>query len=174
MPLSCPGQGKREQRYLPSHTCPLLLLLFSRSVVSDSLWPREQWHVRLPCPSISPGVCSDWCPLRQWCHPTILCCPLLLLPSIFPSMRVFSNESTLCIRWPKCWSFSISPSNEYSGLISFRMDWLSSLQSKGLLRVFFNTTVQKHPLLVMSWHTVGLWRWGCVEYSFFFKIFLKF
>ena len=73
----------------------------------------------------------------------ILCCPLLLLPSIFPSIRVFSNESALCIRWPKYWSFSIniSPSNEYSGLISFRTDW--SLQSKGLTRVF-TTTVQKH------------------------------
>ena len=76
----------------------------------------------------------------------ILCFPLLLLPSIFPSIRVFSNESVLPIRWPKYWSFSfsISPSNEYSGLISFRMDWLISLLSKGLSRVFSNTTVQKH------------------------------
>ena len=78
----------------------------------------------------------------------ILCCPLLLLPSIFPSIRVFSNESALCIRWLKYWSFSfnISPSNEYSRLISFRMDlngW-TSLQSKGFSRVFANTTVQKH------------------------------
>ena len=75
----------------------------------------------------------------------ILCHPLLLLPSIFPSIRVFSNESTLCIRWPKYWSFSfsISPSNEHSGLISFRMDWIS-LQSKGLSRVFSDTIVQKH------------------------------
>ena len=70
----------------------------------------------------------------------------LLLPSIFPSIRVFSNESVLCIRWPKYWSFSfsINPSNEHSGLISFRMDWLDLLQSKGLSRVFSNTTVQKH------------------------------
>ena len=72
--------------------------------------------------------------------------PLLLLPSIFPSMRVFSNESALHIRWPKYWSFSfmISPFNEHRRLISFRMDWLISLQSKGLSRVFSNTTVQKH------------------------------
>ena len=78
----------------------------------------------------------------------ILCRSLLLPPSIFPSIRVFSNESVLCIRWPKYWSFnfSISPSNEYSGLISFRMDWLDILQSKGLSRVFSNTTVQKHQL----------------------------
>ena len=70
----------------------------------------------------------------------------LLLPSIFPSIRVFSNESVLPIRWPKYWSFSfsISPSNEYSRLISFRMTGLILLQSKGLLRVFSNTTVPKH------------------------------
>ena len=76
----------------------------------------------------------------------ILCCPLLLLPSIFPSIRIFSNELVLCIRWPKYWSFSfsINPSNEYSGLISFRMEWLALLEFKGLSRVFSNTTVQKH------------------------------
>ena len=76
----------------------------------------------------------------------ILSHPLLLLPSIFPSIMVFSNESALLTRWPKYWSFSfsISPSNDYSGLISFRIDWLISLQSKGLSRVFSNITVQKH------------------------------
>ena len=77
----------------------------------------------------------------------ILCHPLLLLPSLFPSIRVFSNESAFCVRWPKYWSFgfSISPSSEYSGLISFRMDWLDILVvSEGLSRVFSNTTVQKH------------------------------
>ena len=76
----------------------------------------------------------------------ILCHPLLLPPSIFPSIRVFSNESAVCIRWPKYWSFSfsVSPSNEYSGLISFRLTGLISLPSKGLSRVFSNTTVQKH------------------------------
>ena len=76
----------------------------------------------------------------------ILCHPLLLLPPTPPRIRVVSNESTLCMRWPKYWSFSfnISPSNEHLGLISFRMDWWISLQSKGLSRVFSNTTVQKH------------------------------
>ena len=64
----------------------------------------------------------------------ILCCPLLLLPSIFPSIRVFSNESAPCIRWPKYWSFSISPSNEYSGLISFRMDWFDLPAVQGTLK----------------------------------------
>ena len=73
----------------------------------------------------------------------ILCCPLLL-PSIFPSIRVFFNDLALCIRWLKYWNFSISPSNEYSGLISFRIDWLIFLVFKGLSRVFSNTTVRKH------------------------------
>ena len=76
----------------------------------------------------------------------ILCCPLLLPPSIFPSIRVFSNKSVLCIRWPKYWSFSfsISPSNEYSGLISFRMDWLDLLAVQGTLKSLFQHQVQKH------------------------------
>jgi len=76
----------------------------------------------------------------------ILCCPLILLPSIFPSIRVFTNESTLCIRWPKylSFSFSISPSNEYSGLISFRTDWFDLLAVQGTFRVFSNTTIWKH------------------------------
>ena len=76
----------------------------------------------------------------------VLCSPPLLLPSVFPSIRVFSNESALHIRWQKCWSFSfnISTSNEYSGLISFRIDWLDLLAVQGLSRVFSNTTLQKH------------------------------
>ena len=76
----------------------------------------------------------------------IFCCLSLLLPSVFPNIRVFSSESGLHIRWPKYWSFSLSiiPSKEYSGLFPFRMDWLIFLQSKGLSRVFSNTTIQKH------------------------------
>ena len=77
----------------------------------------------------------------------ILCLPLLLLPSVFPSIRVFSNESLLCIRWPKYWSssFSIHPSNEYSELLSFRIDWLDLLAVQGTLsRVFSSTTVEEH------------------------------
>ena len=76
----------------------------------------------------------------------ILCHPLVLLPSIFPSIRVCSNQSALRIRWPKYWSFSfnISPSKEIPGLISFRMDWLDLLENQGTLRVFPNTTVQKN------------------------------
>ena len=88
----------------------------------------------------------------------ILCHPLLLLPSIFPSIRVFSNESVLPVRWPKCWSFSfnIHSSSEYSGLISFRMDWLISLQSKGLSRVFPNTNSEASILQSSAFFTVQL------------------
>ena len=82
----------------------------------------------------------------------ILCCPLLLLPSIFPSIRVFSNESVLCMRWPKYWifSFSISPSNEYSGLISFGMDWLDLLAVQGTLKNLFQHHCSKASIL---WHS---------------------
>ena len=75
-----------------------------------------------------------------------LCCPLLLWPSVFPSIRVFSNESALCIRWPEYWSFSfsISPSNEYLGLISFRIDWLDLLAVQGTLKSLLQTTFLKH------------------------------
>ena len=87
--------------------------------------------------SPAPGVYPNSCPLSWWCHNhLILCHPLLPLPSNFPNIRVFSNESALHIRWPKCWSFnfSISPSNEHSGLISFRMDWLDLLAIQGTLK----------------------------------------
>ena len=82
----------------------------------------------------------------------ILCCPLLLLPSIFPSIKVFSNVSALCISWPKYWSFSfsISPSNEYSGLISFRMDWLDLLAVQGSLKSFLQHHSSKASIL---WHS---------------------
>ena len=94
----------------------------------------------------------------------ILCHSLLLLPSIFPSIRVFSNESALRIKWPKYWSFSfsISPSNDYSGLISFTLTSLISLQSKGLSRVFSNTTVQKHQFFgahPSSWCNSHIHTW---------------
>ena len=80
-------------------------------------------------------------------QPSRPCHPLLLLPSIFPSIRVFSNESLLCIRWPQYWSFSISPFNEYLGLTSFKIDWFDLLVSKGLSRVFSSTTIRKHQFI---------------------------
>ena len=101
---------------------------FSRSVISDSLQPCESQHARPPCPSPTPGACSISCPSNH----LLLCSPLLLTPSIFPSLRIFASESVLRIRWPKyrSFSFTISPSNEYSGLISFMMDWLDLLAAQ--------------------------------------------
>ena len=127
-------------------------LLFSCLVVSDSLRPHGLQDSRFPCPSLSPRVCSNSCPLSWWCHPTILCCPLYPLLSIFPSIRVFSNELDLHIRWPKYWgfSFSISPSNEYSGLISFRMDWLDLLAVQGTLKILLQHHSSKESMLWCS------------------------
>ena len=122
--------------------------------MSDSLWPHGLQHTRPPCPSPAPGVYSNSCPLSWWCHPIqlILCLPLLLPPSIFPSIRVFSNESVLRIRWPKYWSFSfsISPSNEYSGLISFRTDWLDLLSVQGTLKSLLQHHSSKASILWCS------------------------
>ena len=111
-------------------------------------------HARLPCPSPTPRACFNSCPLSQWCHPTIsssVIRPLLLLPSILPSIRVFSNELVLHINWPKYWSFSfsfsISLSNEYSGLISFRMNWLDLLAVQGTLKSFLQHHSSKASIL---------------------------
>ena len=110
---------------------------FSHSVVSDSLWTHGLQHARSPCPlPTSTLLRLKSIELVMTSNNLILYCPLFLLPSIFPSIRVFSNESVLRIRWPEYWSlsFSISPSNEYSGLISFRMDWLDLLAVQGTLK----------------------------------------
>ena len=124
---------------------------FSCSVVSNFLKPHESQHTSLP-----PSITNSRSLLKLMSiasvmpsNHLILCHPLLLSSSIFPSIRVFSNESVLCIRWPKYWSFSFSicPSNEYSLLISLRLTGLISLQYKGLSRVFSNTTVQKRQFL---------------------------
>jgi len=124
---------------------------FSRSVVSDSLWPHEPQHTRPPCPSPIPEVHPDPCPLSWWCHPTISSSviPFSSPPSIFPSIRIFSNESTLRIRWPKYWSFrfNISPSNEHPGLISFRMDWLNLLAVQGTLKTLLQHHSSKASIL---------------------------
>ena len=108
----------------PPSVGALLLLLFSRSVMSDSLRPQGLQHARLPCPSPSPRVCSNSCSSLDSTQPSLLCHPLLFLTPVFPSIRVFSNELSLHIRWPKYWScsFSFSSSREYSGVISFRID----------------------------------------------------
>ena len=137
-------------------------------------------HTRLPWPSPSSRVCSNSCPLSRWCHPTISpSAALLLLPSIFPSIRVFSNESALLIRWTKYWSFSftISPSSEYSELISFRIDWFDLLAVQKTFKslpqhhsskasilqcsAFFMVQLS-HPYMTTR-KTIALTRWPFVD-----------
>ena len=111
-------------------------------------------HTRLPCPSLSPGVCSDSCPLSQCCHPTISSSVTLFSFCLqsFRQIGVFSNKSVLRIRWPKYWSFSfsISPSNEYSELISFRMNWLDLLAVQGTLNSRLQHNSSKASILWLS------------------------
>ena len=153
---------------------------FSRSVVSDSLRPHESQHARPPCPSPTPRVHSDTSikSVMPSSH-LILGRPLLLPPSIFPSIRVFSNESVLCIKWPKYWSFSfsISPSKKYSGLISFRMDWLDLLPVHGTLKSLLQHHSSKASILwrsaffivqlsypyMITEKTIALTRWTFVN-----------
>ena len=126
---------------------------FSLSVMSDSLQPHGQQHGRFPCPSPLLELTQNSCPSNRWCHPTNSSSVVpLLLPSIFPSNSVFSNESVLCIRWPKYWSFStsISPSNECSGLIFFRMDWLDLLAIQGTLKSLLQHHSSKASILQPS------------------------
>ena len=122
----------------------------SYSVVSDSLQPQGLQHARPPCPSPTPRVYSDSCPLSQWCHPTISSSvvPFSSHLQSFPA----SNESVLRVWWPKYWSFSfkISPSNEYSGLISFRMDWLDLLVVQGPLKSLLQHPSSKGSILQHS------------------------
>ena len=127
---------------------------FSRSVMSDCLGPHGLQHARLPCPLPSSGACLKPTSIESVMpsNHLILCHPLLLLPSICPSIRVFSNESVLCIRWPKDWSFSISisPSNEYSGLISFSINWFDLLTVQGTLKSLLQHCSSKASIL---WHS---------------------
>ena len=155
--------------------------------MSDSLQPLGLQQVRLPCPSSSPRACSDSCPLSRWYHPTILSF-VIPFSSCFnlSHIRVFSNVAALCIRWPKHWSFtfSISPSSDYSGLIFFRSDWLGLLAVQGTLKSF----LQHHSLKAsILWHsaffivqlshpymtigkTVDLTRWISVNKTFVSKV----
>ena len=139
-----------------------IVVVQSLSCVRLSVTPRTAACQAGPCPSLSPRACSNSCPLSRWCHqPSHPLSLLLLLPSIFPSIRVFSSESAFHIRWPKYWSFSfsISPVSEYSGL-----SWIS-LQSKGLSRVFCSITVQKHltSRFFLSAKGPGRFLWASVS-----------
>ena len=148
---------------------------FSCSVVSDCLQPHEQQPARPSCRSpLKLKFIESVMPSNHF----ILCQPLLLLPPIPPCIRVFSNESTLCIRWPKYWSFSfsISPSSEHPGLISFRMDWLDLLEVQGTLKSLLQHHSSKasilwpsaffivqlsHPYMTTG-KIIALTRWTCV------------
>ena len=125
---------------------------FRFPVVSYSLWPHGLQHARLPHPSLTPGACSDTSiELVMPSNHLVVLRPFLLLPSIFPSSRVLSNELVLCIRWPEYWNFifSISPSNEYSGLISFRIDWFD-LAVQGTLESLLHPHSSKASILRCS------------------------
>ena len=117
----------------------------SCSVMSDSLRPHESQHARPPCPSPTPGVHSDSCPSSQWCHPAISSSGVpFSCPESLPAW-VFSNESTLRMRWPKYWSFSFSviPSKEHPRLISFRMDFRQGLFPKTQFRASFQLSIRQ-------------------------------
>ena len=122
--------------------------------MSDSLWPPGLQHARPPCPSPTPRVYSNSCPLNWWCHPTISSSvrPFSSHLQPFPASFDFSKESVLCIRWPKHWSFSfsISPSNEHSGLISFRLHWLDLLAVQGTIKSLLQHHSSKASILWQS------------------------
>ena len=131
----------------------LLSSLFSHSVMSSSLQLHGLQNARLPCPSPSPTAYSSSRPLSQWCHPTISTFVILFsCHQSFPSINIFSNELALRIRWPRFWSFgfSISPSSEYSGLISLRIDWFHLLAVQGTLKSLLQHHSSKTSILQHS------------------------
>ena len=147
--------------------------------MSDSLRPPGLKYARPPCPSPAPGVYSLMSiELVMPSNHLILCCLFLFPSSMFLSLRVFSNESVLCIRWPKYWSFSvsISPSNEYLGLISFRIDWVDLLTVQGTLENLLQHNSSKASILrhsaffivqlshpyITTGKTIALTRWTFV------------
>ena len=140
-----------RQREDPSWWQLCLSAQFSRSVLSDSAtpWPAAH-HAFLSITNLRSLLKLMSIESVMPSNHLILWHPLLLLPSIFPRIRVFSNESVLCIRWPKYWSFRISPSNEYSGLISFRIDWLDLLAVQGTLKSLLQHHSSKASIL---WHS---------------------
>ena len=153
---------------------------FSHSVMSDSLQPHVVQHARLPCTSPTPEACWNSCLSSRWCHPTISSSVIPFSSCLwsFPASGSFPMSQFFAIRWPKIWnfSFSISPSNEYSGLISFRMDWLDLLAVQGILKSLLQhhsskaSTLQcsaffivqiSHPYMITR-ETIGLTRWTFV------------
>ena len=132
----------------------LISVHFSCTVMSASLGPHGLQHARPPCSSLTPRIYSNLCPLSWWCHPTISSSVIPFSSHLqsFPALGSFPHESVLRIRWPKYWSFSfsISPSSEYSGLISFRMDWLDLLAVQGTLKSLLQHHSSKASILQRS------------------------
>ena len=148
-----------------THSCP-------------TLWPHGLQHARLPCPSPTSGVYSDSCPLSQWCHPTISFSVIpFCSPSIFPSIRVFSSESVLCIRWPKYWSFgfSISPSNEYSMNIQdwFPLGWTSWISLENRMSNHFSILALRTPWTVWKGWATRKARYDMIFLLFFLYSLLR-
>ena len=133
---------------------PLSSVQFSHSVVSDSLRPHEPQHTRPPCPSPTPRVHSNSCPSSWWCHPAISSSvvPFSSCPQSLPASESFPMSQLFRMMWPRYWSFSfnISPSNEYKGLISFRMDWLDLLAVQGTLKSLLQHHSSKASILGCS------------------------
>ena len=129
---------------------------YSSSVVSDSLRPHGVQHVRLPCPSPTLGACSNSCPSSLWCHPTILSSvvPFSSCLQSFPASGSFPENLFFALGSQNIWSFSISPSSEYSGLISFRIDWFDFLAVQGTLKSLLQHRSSKASILQRS---VSLW-----------------
>ena len=168
-------RGWQRMRWLDGITDSMDMSL---SKLRELVMGREAWHATVHGVTKSRTLLKDWTELN-WCPLSQR--PLLLLPSIFPSIRVFSKElagDQLCIRWPEYWSFSfsISPSNEYSGLISFKIDQFDPLLSKGLSRVFSSTIAWKHQFfgaLPSLWSTLtsisAYWKHHSLDYKNYFQ-----
>ena len=137
--------------YIHTYTC-VYVYIFGRSVVSNCLRPHGLQHTRSPCPSPTPRVYPNSCPLSRWCHPTISSSLLPFSAFNFSQHQGLSDESVPHIRWPEYWSFSfsISPSNEYSRQISFRMDWLDLLAVQGTLKSLLQHHSSKASILQCS------------------------
>ena len=147
--------GKEYVKAIYCHPAYLLIcrVQFNHSVVFDSLQPHESQHSRPPCPSPTPGAHSNSCPLSRWCHPAVSSSVILFssCPQSLPASES-SYESTLCMKWPKYWSFSFSiiPSKEHPGPISFRMGWLDLLAVQGTLKSLLQHHSSKESVL---WHS---------------------